>query len=86
MDRACEVGAMSEGNIPSKDGKAVTITFIVLYCIYCNFQKKSEKNETKLFEFSRDTGTEVLNIKKKRRHFAMALLCQDTVSHCNDTT
>ena len=43
MDRACEVGAMSEGNIPSKDGKAVIITFIVLYCIYCNFQKKSEK-------------------------------------------
>lgn len=45
MDRACEVGAMNEGNVPSKDGKAVIIAFIALYCIYCNFKKK--KNEKK---------------------------------------
>ena len=86
---------MNEGNVPSKDGKAVIIAFIALYCIYCNFKKKKKnekKKETKLFEFSRDTGREVLKIKKKndvtlqwlyfsrtRRHIAMA-------SHCNDTT
>ena len=46
MDRACEVGAMNEGNVPSKDGKAVIIAFIALYCIYCNFQKK-KKSEKK---------------------------------------
>ena len=47
MDRGCEVGAMNEGSVPSKDGKAVFIAFISFYCFYCNFQKKKKKKMKK---------------------------------------
>ena len=64
---------MAKGNVLGKD------RINSYYCISCPDMLKTYQRDTALFEFSRDTSREDLEIKK-RRHFAMAFL---QWLHCN---
>ena len=55
---ACEVGAMTEGNIPGTNRKKLLLNLLSVYI-------KTHRRETKLFKFSRDTNGEELKIRKK---------------------
>ena len=74
----CEVGAMTEGNIPDADKNKNCH-----YCIYGSDMLKRTIEKLSLSVHEKQIGKKVLEIRKKRRHFAIAPLCNDTTSLCN---
>lgn len=56
-DQACNVGTMTEGNIPVTDCKHS------YYYIHCPDMVKTYQRETKLFKSSRDTNMKELKIR-----------------------
>lgn len=57
-DQACELAALTKGNIPRTDWKSI------LNSIYYADMWKNYQRETKLFAFSRDTNTKKLKIRR----------------------
>ena len=57
-ERACEVGAITEGNIFGTDQK------ISYYCVYYPDMLKTYQRQTKLYEFLWNTNGEGLDLEK----------------------
>ena len=73
-------GAMIESNIAVQIEKTVINTFIARICL------KVTKKKTKMFKISRYTNRKKLVIRKKRRYFAMASLCNNFTLLGHDVT